>query len=286
MRIHLVKTFFILLSKKGFFFVIHKTIKWFLFKIAYAIGIVDQINKRRIFLSNYLDKKYSSTIQHGQFKGLKLSKNPWGITDRGSIIFGIYEKEVSEFLKKIPNSFKDNLINIGASDGYYPVGLIFNKSYKKAYCFEINKLSRKAIEYNSLINKVETSIKIFGKADESFYENLPKSIINKSTLLVDIEGAEFDILTKKVFKKFSNSIFLIELHYHLRNENDKKVEVFNKNIDEIFNKKFFTTSARDLSQFRELSKFSDNDRWLICSEGRVKLPCWVLLWPKNKNLKF
>ena len=256
---------------------------WTKYKILFNFNLVDQINKRRTYLSKYFDRKYNSTILYGEFKGLKLSKNPWGITDRASMIFGIYEREVTQFLKKIPHAFKKNLINLGASDGYYPIGLIYNQSYKKAYCFEINELSRQAIKDNSIINKVDKSIKIFEKADKNFYKYLPEAIVNNSSLLVDIEGAEFDILTEKVLKKFSNSILLIELHYHLREENDQNVKVFNKNIDMIFNKKFFTTSARDLSQFPELSNFTDNDRWLICSEEEQNYHIGLSFGRRTKN---
>ena len=38
--------------------------------------------------------------------------------------------------------------------------------------------------------------------------------------------------------------------------------------------------ARDLSIFPELKKLHDNDRWIICSEGRKQLMTWLRFDPK------
>ena len=50
--------------------------------------------------------------------------------------------------------------------------------------------------------------------------------------------------------------------------------------EEFFNVTELKMGSRDLSNIPELQKFSDSDRWLMCSEGRGELMSWLRLDPK------
>ena len=81
-----------------------------------GISETGAIHKRRIRISGELDEVFNSTVRYGPFKGLKLSSNTWwGGTDRGSMLFGIYEKEVLDSLQNIPLKF-NTFIDLGAAD--------------------------------------------------------------------------------------------------------------------------------------------------------------------------
>ena len=113
-----------------------------------------------------------------------------------------------------------------------------------------------------------------------FYKDLKNDEIDQSVLLVDIEGAEFNLFDKNLFKKFSKSIIYIELHpWIFKNDGQEELHKLENDAREYFTIEKITTTSRDLSKFEELKKWSDTDRWLICSEGRPKLMTWWRLDP-------
>ena len=52
------------------------------------------------------------------------------------------------------------------------------------------------------------------------------------------------------------------------------IQLIKKNSKDYFTIKQLTTTNRDMSKFKELENFSDDDRWLMCSEGRPELMNW------------
>ena len=49
----------------------------------------------------------------------------------------------------------------------------------------------------------------------------------------------------------------------------------------IFETKYITQGQRNPNSFKELWMLNDNDRWLLCSEGRGELMKWLVLTPKQ-----
>ncbi len=241
--------------------------------ISYAIKL------RRVRLSKKINELHQSNIKYGPLKNFKLSeKIYWGKTDRASMIFGKYEQEVLESITKLPKKYS-TFIDLGAADGYYGVGLVFKKFFKKSYCFESSAYGRKVIQKNALINNVIDKVTILGTAKKDFFKIIPHNEINSSVLLVDIEGAEFDLFDKHTLSRFRNSVIYIEIHDWLNKK--KSLETLKKNARQFFEITTLTTGSRDLSHFDELEFYSDTDRWLICSEGRVKRMIWLKLTPKK-----
>ena len=83
-----------------------------------------------------------------------------------------------------------------------------------------------------------------------------------------------------MFKAFANSIIFIELHEWFFKDGDSKLKTLYKNSSFTHIAQELTMGARDLSIFPELIKFTDDERWLICSEGRGQLMRWIRFDPK------
>ena len=268
-----------LLNAKGLPFTIKKILSSIFSKFKKKIGIADQISLRRIFLSQELNKKFNGTIRYGLFKNFKFIETSWwGTVDRASMLLGLYEQEILNSLKSIPKKYKV-FIDLGAADGYYGVGVLVGKLFKKSYCYEISEIGRKSIKQNAILNNVSENIIIKGIAKNNFYEDLPAEDLNESVLFVDIEGGEFDLFDKNLFKKFKESIIFIELHDWTIKDGDEKLKKMINDSQDYFSITELTTSNRDLSVFSELDKMSDTDRWLICSESRKRRMTWLRFDP-------
>jgi hypothetical protein len=267
-------------KKEGVLAALKKLVSWSIFKLKHNLGICGPFEKRKKFLSNKLLEEFNGVIRYGPFKGLKFSKEgSWGVGDRASMLLGLYEKEILTSLKNIPDKYK-TFIDLGAADGYYSIGALVNGMFEKSYCYEMNVVSQKIIKKNAELNNVASKVLIRGFADKDFYKDFKNDEIDQSVLLVDIEGAEFDLFDQNLFKKFSKSIIFIELHpFFFKDVEHEKLQKLENDAREYFTIEKITTTNRDLSEFKELKKWGDTDRWLICSEGRANLMTWWRLDP-------
>lgn len=246
------------------------------------VGRGDQIQQRRLQLSALLNDRFGATVRYGPFQGLRLTNSAWwGKTDRAGMLLGLYEQEVLRTLEKISAGSRRSFIELGAADGYYGVGVLVNDLFEQSYCFEINEEGRKTIATNAALNAVEPRVHVFGAATHDFHTLLPSTVVDNCVLLVDVEGAEFDILIAETFRRFSKSIIIVEMHDHFFPDAQSRVSRLRKDCESLFHIEELTTTGRDMSLFPELKEFCDTDRWLICSEGRRSMPHWFVMTPRE-----
>ena len=232
-----------------------------------------QIARRNI--SDKIRQHYQSRIAYGPFKGMILSQDAhWGSADHGTMILGLYEKEILNELSTLANT-KSSFIDLGAADGYYGLGVLASGLFCNSYLFEITEKGRDVIKANAELNNIKHGYTILGEAEEDFYNQIPDENLNNSIVLVDIEGAEYRVFTELTFQKIKNSTIIIEIHEHLHNDAADKIKKLIQNAAKTHNCKRISTGSRDLSVFEELKSISDNQRWLICSEGRPYLMSWL-----------
>ena len=256
------------------------SIKIFLFLInSIKIKRKNPFYLRRVKIGYELSELYKSQIQYGPFKGLLLPVSySWGKSDRASMLLGLYEKEILNILQNLSGNQK-YFVNLGAADGYYGAGVLVNNLFKKSICFELSEYGRKIIYEVAKKNNVLDRIEIRGIADKYFYNHISDEIINNSLLFVDIEGAEFNVLTESAFQKFHKSIIIVELHDWFFNDAINKERELVKSSIKTHSITQITTESRDLSKFDDLKLYNDDDRWIICSEGRGQLMRWFRFDP-------
>jgi hypothetical protein len=237
------------------------------------------MRKRHAFLSNKLDHTLESTVKYGPFAGLKFSKNSsWGLVDRAAMLLGLYEKEVLEEINLSAGRYH-TFIDLGAADGYYGVGVLASNMFVKSYCFEISAEGQNAIISNAELNNVSDRIVVNGIADNEFYRHFTPEELSSCLILVDIEGAEFEMFDDVTFRAFSRATIIIEVHDFLLANGEEMLKRLKDAGRSTHNIKEIVTGARDLSRLPELLKYSDYDRWLICSERRRQLPTWLRFDP-------
>ncbi len=277
---NLAKKFIDSLSKHGFFSTSKKTANWILQGLYQKIYRgKDPILKRRLALSNELNSVMGGVIRYGPFKGFRFARNSWwGAPDRASMLLGMYEQEVLSSMRELSGKYR-YLIDVGAADGYYGVGVLVGRLFERSFCYEISQAGREAILNNAVLNGVSDQIVVRGKAEPGFQSDFSTSDAACSVVLIDIEGGEFDVLDHEALKKFSKSVIFLELHDWFFSDGDDRLQKLREQVEEIFKITVITTGPRDPSVFSELRQLSDTDRWLICSEGRARLMTWWRLDP-------
>ena len=230
---------------------------------------LSKITKNKI-LSGYYKSTYINTYDHrGQ--------------DLPSQLLGIYEYQVQEKIVELQKRKKFKyIINFGSADGFHILGLIKNNFFKKGIAFEIDLNTRnrliKNIKKNNLVNK----IKVCEKAN---FDELQKIIssndLKKSLFLVDIEGEEFNLFSKKNLKYFINR-HLINENHEVFLKRKEKIKKFYNILKKYFKIEKIVHASKNPFIIKEIEGLNEDEKWLSMSECRPRSQNWLVCYP-NKS---
>lgn len=147
-------------------------------------------------------------ILSGPFKGVSyIDGTVWGpITPKW---IGSYEKELHRIIEDVIQKNKHRrIIDIGSAEGYYVAGLGTRMPNAIIYSFDVDPVSRKQqrklISINSLKN---VNIKKL-----CTHQELNHLIQDRTFIIVDIEGYEFELLDPVKASNLKMTDILVELH--------------------------------------------------------------------------
>jgi len=171
------------------------------------------------------------------------------------------------------------LIDIGASDGYYAVGLLAADVFKTCTAFELDPTGQQIIQQSSIENNVQDRISIKKEASQGFLKQFQDETLANSLIIIDIEGHEFAIMDHDFFNLSKKSIIIVELHDWFYPNAEMLKNNLLKFAEQTHTVEFIKMGPRDLSKIKEIETFGDNTRWLLCSEGRARLMTWLVMKP-------
>ena len=235
---------------------------------------------RRKRASKQLFDKHHGVIQEGVFKGLKLSKDTNISTGVLAMkIFGLYEQVVVNEILNM-DAF-DDCIDIGAADGYFPLGMLKAGLAKRTICFEATKKGQESIVYNAKENGLSDKIMVFSRADETLEAKLKQAQYNpqNSLIICDIEGAEFEIFSKAFFKQVHGATIIIELHDRIHGKPLSLREDLMALLPDDYTSKVIKSKPVTWGGIQDLEDLNDLDRALVTCEGRKKLGEWLIASP-------
>ncbi len=248
-----------------------------------STGLSNFIDKKKNILGKEISKISNNKILYGPYSGTKiLNSYGWSNIDFCPKYLGSYEYQVQKKIIDLNKKKKfDYFIDLGAAEGYHIISLLKKKFFKQGLAFEISKKSREVLKKNAQINKINKRIRIYSDANLSSLKNALRDFNHRKLLfLVDIEGQEYDLFNKDFCKFFSKGTFIIEEHPF--NISDKrKIKNFNQNIKKYYNLEILKDTSKNPFNFSILEKYSDDEKYLMMSEGRPKSMQWVILQPKK-----
>lgn len=219
-------------------------------------------------------------VKYGPFKGLRLDRDTWwGKLDLGSQCLGLYEKEILNLIESTNTGRYSTFIDIGAADGYYAIGMLVSGKIDKTICFELTEKGRAVIAENWKKNHSPGELTILGAANAESFATLKTQDLNNALVLVDVEGAEFDLLTDDVLNQLSSSTIVIEIHHWMDDFLDKYT-TFLRNAGRYFELETIARVERETSNLPELRDFTDDNRLLLTSERRPGMMRFLKLTPK------
>jgi hypothetical protein len=158
----------------------------------------------------YIKAGRPDRILSGPFKGMKYHP-----VSTGGEFFpkfaGAYEKELHEVIERACRFSFDQIIDVGAAEGYYAIGLALRLEKAHVYCYDGNPGSRWLLGENARMNKVVDRI-TFGHwcSQDTLWELLGRD--KKTLLFCDCEGGEEILLNLDLVPGLSNTTIIVEIH--------------------------------------------------------------------------
>jgi hypothetical protein len=147
-------------------------------------------------------------VLNGPFKGLKFV----GQSNLGPIIpkwVGTYESQLQPVIASIVNSDNyETIIDLGAAEGYYSVGLAWRLPRARLFSYDIDPLARRIQRDLAHANGV-TNLSINGRCS---HEELTRRIHGRTLVISDIEGSEYELLNPRSCTALTRADILLELH--------------------------------------------------------------------------
>ncbi len=124
-------------------------------------------------------------------------------------LLGSYEFELHRTWQTLFTRKYDLIVDVGAADGYYAVGLARMFPDLPVLAYEANPKARQSLSRLARLNGVESRVEIRGHCDPADILSLPQT----STLMImDCEGSEDVLIAPQTIRSLSRTTLMVETH--------------------------------------------------------------------------
>lgn len=162
------------------------------------------------YLTKLTQEKTSLSVKTGPFAGMKYISYSIGSAYIPKLL-GIYERELDKVIDKVCMSQPSLIVDVGAAEGYYAVGLARRNPNAQVVAFEMEERGRKALEEMTAMNHVQNRVDIRGKCEPPDLESILNASSN-SVVVCDTEGYEEILLDLSAVSSLEKASILVELH--------------------------------------------------------------------------
>jgi hypothetical protein len=158
-------------------------------------------------------------VRNGPFAGMRYpSKRATGSAFYPKFL-GSYESELHPVIDAIIASSYHSIVDVGCAEGYYAVGLKMRMMNTIVYAYDIDSRSRSLCEQMAQLNGVVVCIGEACDGDTILNLNLGQ----RSLVIMDCEGCEYELINHAFVEKLSQHDFLIESHDCIKIDTTKKL---------------------------------------------------------------
>jgi hypothetical protein len=228
-------------------------------------------------LTNFLFQQWSPIIRYGPFRGIALPKtDTYGVAK----ILGLYESELHPVFESLPHFQPDVCVNVGSGEGIYCLGLAkLCPPSVPIVGIDTSEECLSAAQFNVDENVrlgllPADQIRLLGESTPAILEETLASS-QRPFVLMDCEGAEQTLLDPQHVPSLSRSLILVEVHPFV-------VPGIQQVIQERFSATHRITTIQQGAKnvhLPELRFVHENDKYMLCTEGRPETMEWMFLVP-------
>jgi hypothetical protein len=198
-------------------------------------------------------------------------------------ILGSYESELHGVMETICNKGYSQIIDIGAAEGYYTVGLALRAPSAIVNVFETDATSVELCRRMSLANQVHSRIRYFGECTAEGLARFQLKIDEKVFLLCDCEGCEMDILDPCDVPLLARCDLLVEVH-DLNPDASSAFEILSSKFEHTHKITPINIKKRNTKTYLELKAFSEIESKTLLDERRIYSVGWLFMEAKTPIL--
>jgi hypothetical protein len=210
--------------------------------------------------------------RHGPFKGMYIDIDD-SIAHSTSIpkIIGSYEAPVVAAIRELAINQYDTVINIGAADGYYAIGLARVLPNASVYAYDVDIQCQSACKELARRNGVSDRVLVLGECTVSTL----RSPLTKGALIIcDIEGGEGILFNSSTISGLHFADLIIETHdFRLPGARQKLLDGFRQTHDIVE----YHDRPRERFDYGCLAGVSDDIAKEMLDERRPPGQSWIVL---------
>jgi hypothetical protein len=148
----------------------------------------------------------------GPFRGMRIALSPLSSRHLLGYILGSQELELREAIDSIIARSYRTIVNIGAADGYYAVGLAMRSPSARVEAFEALPEFHPLIARTAAANGVADRLSTGGACTREVLRARLAAAEDSTLILMDIEGGEVELLDPQAVPQLARSDILVETH--------------------------------------------------------------------------
>jgi hypothetical protein len=172
--------------------------------------VVPQRVHPKAFFARWIYRRCHGKVRTGPFQGMRYVRHSVGSALCPKLL-GLYERELAPLVEQLAAESFPAIIDVGAAEGYYAVGLALRSPTSVIVAFESTNEGQQLMRAMAQLNEVTDRIEIHGHCEQrdlvEITQRFPSGLI-----IMDAEGAEADLLDANLIPYLGRFHLLIELH--------------------------------------------------------------------------
>ena len=175
------------------------------------------------YLTHLVRCRCADRVRLGPFVGMRYIGNSIGSAYLPKLL-GTYERELVTVIEERCAAGPGLIIDLGAAEGYYAVGLALRNPQARVVAFERLKTGRTALRKMAKLNGVAGQIEVRGCCEpvdlqavlESGKDALTRVSNPRPFIVCDVEGDEQSLLDPSAIPNLQSASILVETHEFIR----------------------------------------------------------------------
>jgi hypothetical protein len=195
-------------------------------------------------------------------------------------LLGTYESELHPTLARLADEPCDVLVDVGAAEGYYAVGLARTLGIPKVYGFDTDPSAQEMLKKLAALNGLADRIVARGLCRPEVLNAILRDAAHP-LVITDCEGGEVNVMDPALAPELKRSRLIIEVHDYFGS--DMIGATMRERFSDSHQIERVPIQPRSASEFPPsiADGLTEAEKLASVTEERPHMAGWLVLWPKG-----